>query len=246
MKKSMLTPVILICSMLLLHSNANAVGWLDIVKEFVVGGIKTVVMPKSAKSITAVAESKPASNPVATAEAPKTKAQPSPEEIFAALNRLESICMQEFVNYVPCAIGTGKNFSMGSARNEAVANARVELANNMGTYVDYNAGLKESKDEDNEGVLNVANSYIAEAKLTTKQLVIGAQQYLSYTYIDEEATEINKGRTVYITTVVMVMNRELFSKALEDAGKEKPLSEQILKESKKGIVSIVKNFISKM
>jgi len=242
MKKSMLTPAILIISMMMFPANASAF-WLDVVKEFVVGGIKTVVMPKAAKGIASAAESKPAQTP--PKQATKSGEQRSPEDIYEALNKLENICMDEFVKYLPCAVGTEKSFSIGTAREKASAKARLELAKNMGTYIDANTEFSDKSEEDEAGVLKEASAYIAEAKLTTKQLVSGAQQYLSYTYIDEEATEINKGRTVYLTTVVMVLNKELWTKALEDAAKEKALSEQIIKESRKGVVALVRNVLKK-
>jgi len=241
MKKSILTPAILIISMMMLPANANAF-WLDIVKEFVSGGIKTVVMPKEAKTAT---ESKPVPTKAATAEAPKSGTSHTPEEIYEALSRLENICMEEFVRHIPCAIGMEKSFSIGTARDKASAKARLELAKNMGTYIDANTEFTDKSEEDEAGVLKEANAYIAEAKLTTKQLVSGAQQYLSYTYIDEEATQTNKGRTVYATTVVMVLNKELWAKALEDAAKEKPLSEQIIRESRKGVATIIGNVLKK-
>jgi len=239
MKKSIFTSAIIVFSMMMLPTNASAF-WLDIVKEFVSGGIKTVVMPKAAKTI---AESKPA--PTKAAEATKSGTQHTPEEIYEALGRLENICMEEFVRHIPCAVGMEKSFSMGTARDKASAKARLELAKNMGTYIDANTEFTDKSEEDEAGVLKEANAYIAEAKLTTKQLVSGAQQYLSYTYIDEEATQINKGRTVYVTTVVMVLNKELWTKALEDAAKEKPLSEQIIRESKKGVAAIIGNVLKK-
>ena len=242
MKKSIFTPAILVFSMLMFPANASAF-WLDIVKEFVSGGIKTIVMPKAAKNI---AESKPATpTPAVAAEPPKPGAQHTPEEVYEALNRLENICMEEFVRHIPCAVGTEKSFSIGTARDKAAAKARLELAKNMGTYINANTEFSDKSEEDEAGVLKEANAYIAEAKLTTKQLVSGAQQYLSYTYIDEEATQINKGRTVYVTTVVMVLNKELWAKALEDAAKEKPLGEQIIRESKKGVVALVRNVLKK-
>jgi len=232
----------IIISMMMSPSAANAF-WLDIVKEFVSGAIKTIAMPKAAKNIIATDESKPAP---ATSQAPKSVEQHSPEDIFAALSKLESICMQEFVNNIPCAVGIEKSFSIGTAREKATAKARIELANNMGTYINANARLDAKSEEDGEGVLSEANAYIAEAKLTTRQLVSGAQQYLSYTYIDEEATEINKGRTVYIATVVMVMNKDLFGKALEDVGRDNRIGSQIIKETRKGIAGIVRTAIKRM
>ncbi len=51
---------------------------------------------------------------------------------------------------------------------------------------------------------------------------------------------------MYVTTVVMVINKDLFGKALEDVAKEKPLGEQIIRESKKGVLAIVKNVIKKI
>jgi len=247
MKKSMFGSAVLIVSMTMFPMNAQAAFWLDIVKEFVSGGIKTIVMPKSVKATNALTESKSENKKASSTgsvQAPKTNAQPSPEEIFEALQKLEVVCMQDFLEKIPCAIGTGKNFSIGAARQEAIANARVEMANSMGTYVEAQAGLKNTKEEDPDELLKVASSFISEATLTTKQLVTGAQQYLSYTYIDEGATEKN-GRTVYITTVVMVMDKDLFRQALEDAGKD-TLGDKLVKESRKGVVAIIKNVIKKI
>jgi len=236
MKKSIFTPAILIISLMVFTSNANAAFWLDIVKEFVTGGIKTIVMPKSvAKGITAT-ENKPAQ---------KAETQPSPKDILGALSKLESLCAQDFANNIPCSIGIGKGLSIEIARDKAIAKARVEMANAMGTYVKNNATLAAASDIDEDGIIKEAESYISSAKLSTEQLVTGAQQYLSYTYIDEEATEINKGKTVYVTTVLMVMNKDLFKQALEDVGKGKSLSEYVIRESRKGIVAIVKNAMKK-
>jgi len=238
MKKSMFTPAIIIISMMMFPPNASAAFWLDIVKEFVTGGVKTIVMPKNvAKGITPATESKPA--------AKKNETQPNPEDILGALSKLESLCAQDFANNIPCSIGIGKGLSIGMARDKAIAKARVEMANAMGTYVKNNANLSAKSDIDEDGIIKEAENYITNAKLTTEQLVTGAQQYLSYTYIDEEATEINKGKTVYVTTVLMVMNKDLFKQALEDAGKGNSLSEYVIRESRKGIVAIVKNAMKK-
>jgi len=237
MKKPALAPAIIICSMMALAPNANAF-WLDVVKEFVSGGIKTIVMPKNIASLSSAAESKPVPK-----EAPKT-AEPSPEDIFGALRKLESLCAQDFADNIPCSIGIGKGLSISMARDKATAKARVEMANTMGTYVRNNANLGAKSDIDEDGIIKEAESYIASAKLTTEQLVTGAQQYLIYTYIDEEATEINKGKTVYVSTVLMVMNKDLFRNALEEAGKGK-LSEQIIRESRRGIVSVIKTAMKK-
>jgi len=68
---------------------------------------------------------------------------------------------------------------------------------------------------------------------------------MSYTYIDEAGTELNKGKSVYVTTVVMVMNPEIFSKALGEVSKNNSLSEQIIRESRKGMVSIFRTAIKK-
>jgi len=233
MRSSKTFLAIFVFSLMMFPANANAF-WLDIVKEFVTGGIKAVVMPK--KSTTAATVTEPAQ---------KSGEQPTPEDIYQALSKLESICNQDFANNIPCSIGIGKGLSVAMARDKAVAKARVELANTMGTFVKNNAQLDARSSMDEDGVFKEAESYLAKAELSTEQLVAGAKQYLSYTYIDEEATQANKGKTVYVTTVVMVINKELFGKALEEVAKEKPLSEQIINESKKGILALVKNLIKK-
>jgi len=227
---------IFVFSLMMFPANANAF-WLDIVKEFVSGGIKAVVMPKKITTATALAENPPAQTPAK---------QPTPEDIYQALSKLESICNQDFANNIPCSIGIGKGLSVAMSRDKAVAKARVELANAMGTFVKNNAQLDARSSMDEDGIFKETEGYLARAKLSTEQLVAGAQQYLSYTYIDEEATQLNKGKTVYVTTVVMVINKDLFGKALEEVAKEKPLSEQIINESKKGILAIVKTIINKI
>ncbi|MDR2555541.1 MAG: hypothetical protein LBC64_08960 [Fibromonadaceae bacterium] len=242
MKSNKTFLAIFVLSLMISPINANAF-WLDIVKEFVTGGIKTIVMPKKITAAT-LAESKPAQAPAEPAQ--KSSEQPTPEDIYQALSRLEAICNQDFANNIPCSVGIGKGLSVAMARDKAVAKARVELANTMGTFVKNNAQLDAKSNMDEDGIFKEAESYLAKAKLSTEQLVVGAQQYLSYTYIDEEATQLNKGKTVYVTTVVMVINKELFGKALEETAKEKPLSEQIIKESKKGIIAFVKNIVNKI
>ncbi|MDR2584500.1 MAG: hypothetical protein LBC75_13560 [Fibromonadaceae bacterium] len=241
MKKSMLTPAILICSMMMFPVNANAF-WLDIVKEFIAGGIKTIVMPKKITSALAVTETKPAKP---AAEAPKTNADPAPEDIFEALNKLNNICM-EISKSVPCSIGEGRGLSTGMARDKALAKARIEMANSIGTYVDNNTKVDAQSDMDDAGVFKETENFLTSGKLKTEQFVSGAHQYMSYTYIDEAGTELNKGRAVYVTTIVMVMNPEIFGKALEDVSKNKPLSDQIIRESRKGMVAILRTAIKKI
>jgi len=239
MKKSMLTPAIIICSMMMIAPNANAAFWLDIVKEFVVGGIKTIVMPQKIKN--PLAEPTPTK---ITVEAPKSGADSTAQGIWDALRKLENVCM-EIGTKVPCSIGEGRALSTGMARDKALAKARIEIANTMGAYVENNVELGASSDEE-DGVFKEVQNYIQSGKIKTQQLVTGSQQYMSYTYIDEEDTKKNNGKSVYVTTVVMVMNKDLFKQALEDVSKEKPLGEQLIKESKKGIVAIVKNAIKKI
>lgn len=237
----MLTPAILICSMMMLPVNANAL-WFDIVKEFVTGGIKMITMPKS------VTNPAPAPTPAAktpTPEAPKATADPTPQDIFEALGRLESVCRQ-LANNIPCSMGIGKAQDQGMALNKARANARIELASTMGTYVKSNVKKDGSSDEV-DGIFKEVLNYMEKGELNTEQFVVGSQQYMSYTYIDEAATEIQPNkRSVYVTTVVMVMNPELFGKAIEEVSKDKPLSQQIINESKKGIVAVLKTAIKKI
>jgi len=245
MKKSKLTLAIIICTMMMFPPNASAAFWLDIVKEFVVGGIKTIVMPKKVTSLVTEAESKPAPAAKSVPEAPKSSADPTPQDVWEALRKLENVC-REIGENIPCSIGEGRGLSTGMARDKAIAKARIEMANTMGTFVTNNAKVDAQSDMDEAGVFKETENYLAKGELKTEQLVVGSQQYMSYTYIDEAGTELNKGKSVYVTTVVMVMNKDLFKQALDDVAKEKPLGEQIIKESKKGIVAILKNVIRKI
>jgi len=243
MKKSMLTPAIIICSMMALTSNANAALWLDVIKEFVVGGVKTIVMPKSITN--PLADNKPAPATKPATEAPQSKGEPTAQDIWDALQKLKNVC-KDIGTKVPCSVGEGKSFSTGTAENKAFDDALVKIAKTMGTYIDNNVEMDLKSDEDEAGIIKEVQTYVANGKLKTQQLVSGAQQYMSYTYIDEAGTELNNGRTVYITTIVMVMNKDIFKQGLEDISKDKPLSEQLIKESKKGILTIFKNAIKKI
>jgi len=238
MKKTVLTPAILIISMMILPANAS-VFWLDIVKEFVAGGIKTIVMPKKITNPLTATESKPTAT-----EALKSSADPTPQDIYDALSKLNNVC-QEIGKHVPCSIGEGRGLSTGMARDKALAKARIEMANNMGTYVKNNVNVDAQSDMDEAGVFKETENFLTKGELKTEQLVSGAQQYMSYTYIDEAGTELNKGKSVYVTTVVMVMNPEIFSKALGEVSKNNSLSEQIIRESRKGMVSIFRTAIKK-
>jgi len=240
MKKSKLTPAIIICSMMMLTSNASAALWLDVVKEFVAGGIKTIVMPKS---ITKPLEA--ATKTTTTTEAPKSSAEPTAQEIWDALGKLNDVC-KDMGQKIPCSIGEGRGLSTGMARDKALAKARLEMAASMKTYVKNNTNVDAQSDMDDAGVFKETENFLIKGELKTEQLVTGAQQFMSYTYIDEAGTELNKGRTVYVTTIVMVMNNDVFRRALEEVSKNNSISDQLVKESKKGIVAIVKNAIKKI
>jgi len=229
----------IIFSMMVFTTNANAFPFMDIILGFVGNTIKQVVMPKTAKSLNTLTENKSAN------KTPKPGEQPTPEDIFAALARLESICMSEFANSIPCGIGSEPSYKVGLAREKARDKAFVEIAKSMGTYVEANAEFRDTSGQDNEDVLREVSTYIANAKLTTKQLVVGAQPYFTYVYIDEEETQKNKGKITYIATTVVVLNKDLFRKALEDVANDRPISEQIIKQSRKGIVDIAKNLLKR-
>jgi len=247
MKKSLLVPAIIACSMMMSPVNANAF-WLDVVKSFVVGGIKSVVMPKKVTNPDPVPEPAPAAPPAASKpapEAPKASADPTPQDIYDALNKLKSVC-QEIGTNIPCSVGQERGLSEEMARDKARAKARLELANTMGVYVKNNVNMDAQSDVDEAGIFKETSNYLAKGELKTDQLLVGTQEYMSYTYIDEAGTELNKGKKVYVTTVVMIMNKDLFKQAIEDVSNGKPVSEQAIKESKKGIVSILKGLLKKI
>nr|AGS53581.1 hypothetical protein [uncultured bacterium contig00070] len=209
---------------IMLPSNALAWGWLEIVKG-IAGGIIGQINTSQTKEVV-VTQAK--ADKTAKAAAPSEPL--SPDAVLAALDQLSTQCQNISAQGFPCAIGTGRAKRPEDARKMASSRSIMELGKSMNSFVEGNAQdiLKVANDED----LTTEGGYEEAMKLSVNAQVNGSQTYLTYTYVDEI-----DGKKEYVVTMLRVFNPALFETAIGEAAEGKPLSQQILDETKKGILS---------
>jgi hypothetical protein len=227
MKKTKCLFAAIVCSVMLFPSNALAWGWLEVVKGIAMGIIGQI--NTSQTKPVAVAQAK--AEKTAKTEKPNIPSEPlSPDAVLAALDQLSTQCQNISAQGFPCAIGTGRAKRPEDARRMASSRSIMELGKSMNSFVEGNAQdiLKVANDEE----LTTEGGYEEAMKLSVNAQVNGSQTYLTYTYVDEI-----DGKKEYVVTMLRVFNPALFEKALGEAAEGKPLSQQILDETKKGILS---------
>jgi hypothetical protein len=229
MKKTKCFLAVAICSVMMLPSNALAWGWLEIVKG-IAGGIIGQINTSQTKEVV-VTQAK--ADKTAKAAAPSEPL--SPDAVLAALDQLSTQCQNISAQGFPCAIGTGRAKRPEDARRMASSRAIMELGKSMNAFVEGNAEdiLKVAADED----LTTEGGYEETMKLSVSAQVNGSQTYLTYTYVDEVG-----GKKEYVVTMLRVFNPALFESAIGDIAEGKPISQQILDETKKGILSKFRDF----
>ena len=231
MKKSMLSPAIIVISMMIFPANANAF-WLDIIQSLagVVGGVikeqaKTSVQKSAA----------PAKN-----NSPSPAAEPAtPESINAALDSLVAAC-KKISEKVPCAVGRGTGTNPGTALESAQDKAIIAMAKSMGAYVSSNAeNIQRTLETDDD--YKQSEEKITVSKISVEQEVKNTQVYLTYTH------KIKKGsKELDEVFLVLVMDKALFDRALTETSKGNTLGQQIISESTKSFATFIKdNFIRK-
>jgi hypothetical protein len=220
------TPIlaVVICSMMMFPSNASAWSWIDIVTGIAKGVIGQINTSQT-KSVVVTQAKADKTAKTATPNEPL-----SPDAVLAALDQLSTQCQNVSAQGFPCAIGTGRAKRPEDARRMASSRSIMELGKSMNAFVEGNAQdiLKVANDED----LTTEGGYEEAMKLSVNAQVNGSQTYLTYTYVDEI-----DGKKEYVVTMLRVFNPALFEKALGDIAAEKPLSQQILDETKKGILN---------
>jgi len=230
MKKSMLAPAILIFSMLLFPANANAQFWLDIIK-----GLATGVAGGIAKEQAKTSAQKSA----APSQAATPAAPPTQDEIIAALDKLTTECQNLSKKGFPCAIAEGRGTTRGNALKVANSRSIAEMAKSMNSFVEGSSNdIFQQIQED--GVPIDRNDFDEKMTLTVRSEVAGSQSYLTHTYTEEK-----NGKTIYVVNELRILNAALFEKALDDAANGKPISQQILDETKKGIANKIKSLLRK-
>jgi hypothetical protein len=222
--------------MMMFPANANAF-WLDIVKSLaagIVGVAKEQTQTKTSVQKSAAPTSNTASNPVAEPSVPPTQ-----DEIIAALDRLTTECQNLSAKGLPCAVAEGRGTTRGNALKIANTRSIQEMAKSMNAFVE---GSSDDifKQIEEDGVPIDRNEFDEKMTLTVKSEVAGSQTYLTYTYTEEKG-----GKTIYIVNELRILNAALFEKALGDVAQGKPISQQILDETKKGIANKIKSLLKK-
>jgi hypothetical protein len=231
MKKSMLTPAILICSMALFPFNANAAWfWLDIIKGIAVGIISTGgALQQPANAI------KPT-----TPSNPMPDTPPTEQEIENALSSLSNACKELSEQGFPCGMHDARStISYGNAREIASARADSELTRSVEQVVEFIA--KDSLGQSEYDDISEGMEYKRNLSVLSKQAIKGAQTYLTYSY----KTKNEKGKDVYNVAVVRVLDKGLFETALTDKSQGKSIAKEMVKEASKSFASKIWDLFKK-
>jgi hypothetical protein len=239
MKKSMLTPAILVISMMIFPSNANAnIFWLDIVRAAAKGLINIVKdASKSSPGIKTQASNQ------ASAPAPNTApaVEPTEQELMAAFDSLGRHCREFSKQGLPCGMHTAKStLSPGNALEIANTRADGELAKAMEQFVKLNAEdiLKQSEDDD--GNSSESTEFKRTLEVTASQELRGAQTYITYSRV----TKNDKGKDVYQVWVVRVLDAGIFERALGESSQGKSIG-KVIGEFVTGFASKIKGSAKK-
>ena len=235
------TPIlaIIICTMMIFPSTANA-NWLAIVKGIIGGAVGMMQIPVSKLADEPAPKPAPES---ASKPNPKTDSPPTPIEVLDALNKLGIECKNIASKGIPCVLEGGRGTTPENARRVANRNAIAAMGMAINTYVKGNTDLIRKQLEE-DGIPTDVNEFDEKISLSVNQTVSGAQTFLSYMYIDEDATQ-KSGKKVYVATEVMVLNSEFFEKALEETAAGKSISQQFIDETRKSVAAKLKSIFIK-
>ena len=222
---------IIVCLAMIFPSHANAF-WLDIVKGIIGKVIGVVQIPVS----------KLADEP-APEQVSKPGSPPTPIEVLDALNKLGNECKVIASKGIPCVLEGGRGTTPENARRVANRNAIAAMGMAMNTYVKGNTDIIRKQLQEDDIPTDV-NEFDEKISLSVDQTVSGAQTFLTYLYIDDDATK-KSGKKVYVATEVMVLDAELFGKALEETAAGKSISQQFIDETRKGVVAKLKNIFKR-
>jgi len=233
MKKSLLTPAILVISMMMLPVNANA----SFLTTLIEGGILV-----SKKIVGLLQEKQNEPNRFSGANTPpptqKTK-KLTPEEADEALSELRNACQEISAKGIPCAYSEAMGCTRGSAASIASTRSIQELAKSMDSLVQGETidSLIQSAEGGAIGVER--QEFISGFKSTVNTQVKNSQVFLSYESkrkpIEGEACKID----VYTIATVRVLNAELFNEAIVEKSLGEEISKKLIDASLKGIANNV-------
>jgi hypothetical protein len=144
---------------------------------------------------------------------------------------------------VPCVLEGGRGTTPEIAKRQANRNAIAAMAMAMNTHVKGESELIRKQLEE-DGIPTDVNEFNEKINFSVDHSVPGTQTYLTYLYIDEDASK-RGGKTVYVATEVMVLDAKLFAEALEDVAQGKSIGQKIIDETRKGVVGMLKSLFRK-
>ncbi|MDR2554692.1 MAG: hypothetical protein LBC64_04615 [Fibromonadaceae bacterium] len=236
MKKSMLTPAIIVISMMIFPTNANAQFWLDIVRA-AAKGIVNVVSDASKKT----PDFKMQVSNQPTAQANATAVEPTEQQLMAAFDSLARHCKEFSRQGLPCGMHTAKStLSPGNALEIANTRADGELSRAVKQFIDTKVKDELKQTEDDEGNSSESMEYKRTLEVTANNELSGAQTYITYSRV----TKNDKGKEVYNVWVVRVLDVNIFERALAESSQGRTIG-QFIGEMAKGFASKVKNSMKK-
>jgi len=231
MKKSILAPAIITCSLLLYPANANAAFWLDIIQAAAKG--ISFIVKDTPKGIPA--NKAQASPPTATTGNAAPAVEPTEQELVAAFDSLARHCKEFSRQGLPCGMHTAKStISPGNALEIANTRADGELAKSVKQVVKSKTEDILKQAEDDEGNSSESTEYRRVLEIVTEQEISGAQTYITYSFMSKN----DKGKSVYNVWVVRVLDVNIFDRALAESSQGKSIG-QFVGEFVKSVASKV-------
>ncbi|MDR0517931.1 MAG: hypothetical protein LBH25_12895 [Fibromonadaceae bacterium] len=240
MNKKMPILAILICSTLLLPSNANAT-WLTALID---GGI---LVSKKIVSLLQEKQSKPEAKlaGASSQQQPSPKPKPTPEEIDDALGKLRNACQAISSRGIPCAYSEAMGCTRSSAESIASTRSIQELAKSMSTLVEGESLDSLIQSAEGGGIGIEKQEFVSGFKSTVNTQVNNSQVFLSYESKRKPYEgEACKGE-VYVITTVRVLNAELFNEAVVESSLGEEIGKKLINESLKGIANKVVSSLPK-
>jgi len=234
MKKSMLSPAIIVISMMIFPANANAnLLWLDIIRA-AAKGLVTIVADNP-KATTSKAQ------PTANAPSNTQAVEPTEQQLMAAFDSLARHCKDFSKKGLPCGMHTAKStLSPGNALEIANTRADGELSRAVKQFVNTTVKDTLMQTEDSDGNSFESNEYTRALEVTANNELSGAQTYITFSRV----TKNDKGKDVYNVWVVRVLDVNIFERALAESSQGRAIG-QFIGEMAKGFASKVKSSMKK-
>ncbi len=239
MTKKMSLLALIICTMMMFPSHANAGVWdLFGIVKYVAGKLILPSANSPAKTTLTPDKSGKTAQPPPS-EVPSTP--PTQEEIIAVLDRLTTECKNLSTQGFPCAIGEGRGTTRGSAAEEASVKAIYAMGQSMNAFVEGNSEIVRNKIIE-DGIPIEEEVFKSKMAVAVKNAVSGSQIYLTYTYMEQRERN-GKPITVYVVNELRILNPALFENVLEDISKGQPVRKSVFDKIRDTIADGVKSLL---